>query len=69
MEDEAQESLKRKEVSYSTPRGYVCVISSIDGLDRGQLPGGLAYASSKIGVVTLVEYWAGLMCSFGVEVL
>lgn len=35
--------------------GSIINISSIAGLDRGQLPGGLAYASSKTGVVTLTK--------------
>lgn len=33
--------------------GSVVNISSIAGINRGQLPGGLAYAASKAGVNTL----------------
>lgn len=35
--------------------GSIINISSIAGLDRGQLPGGHAYASSKAGVNTLTK--------------
>ena len=35
--------------------GSIINISSIVGLDRGQLPGGLAYSSSKTGVVALTK--------------
>lgn len=35
--------------------GSVINISSIVGINRGQLPGGLAYASSKTGVNTLTK--------------
>lgn len=35
--------------------GSVINISSIAGLDRGQLPGGVAYASSKAGVNTMTK--------------
>ncbi|XP_076896257.1 uncharacterized protein LOC143549171 [Bidens hawaiensis] len=38
--------------------GSIINISSIAGLDRGQLPGGLAYSSSKTGVVTLTKVMA-----------
>lgn len=39
-------------------KGSVINISSIGGIDRGQLPGGLAYTASKTGVngVTKVIY-------------
>ena len=35
--------------------GSIINISSIAGLNRGQLPGGVAYASSKAGVNTLTK--------------
>lgn len=35
--------------------GSIINISSISGLPRGELPGGLAYVSSKAGVVTLTK--------------
>ncbi|GJX57314.1 3-oxoacyl-[acyl-carrier-protein] reductase FabG-like protein [Tanacetum coccineum] len=38
--------------------GSIINISSIAGLNRGQLPGGLAYAASKTGVVTLTKIMA-----------
>ncbi|KAG7958876.1 hypothetical protein I3843_10G041500 [Carya illinoinensis] len=38
--------------------GSIINISSIAGLDRGQLPGGVAYASSKAGVNTLTKVMA-----------
>ncbi|KAK9987116.1 hypothetical protein SO802_032067 [Lithocarpus litseifolius] len=38
--------------------GSIINISSIAGLDRGQLPGGVAYASSKAGLNTLTEAMA-----------
>ncbi|XP_071720396.1 uncharacterized protein [Rutidosis leptorrhynchoides] len=38
--------------------GSIINISSIAGLDRGQLPGGLAYSASKAGVVTLTKVMA-----------
>ncbi|CAM8963029.1 unnamed protein product [Rhodiola kirilowii] len=38
--------------------GSVINISSISGLDRGQLPGGVAYAASKIGVNMLAKFLA-----------
>ncbi|KAM7529976.1 hypothetical protein LguiB_033386 [Lonicera macranthoides] len=38
--------------------GSIINISSIAGLNRGQLPGGLAYASSKAGVNTMTKVMA-----------
>ncbi|KAI3801351.1 hypothetical protein L1987_29455 [Smallanthus sonchifolius] len=38
--------------------GSIINISSIAGLDRGQLPGAIAYASSKTGVNTLTKVMA-----------
>lgn len=35
--------------------GSIINISSISGLNRGQLPGSLAYSASKTGVVTLTK--------------
>lgn len=36
-------------------KGSIINIASIAGLDRGQLPGGAAYASSKAGVNMLTK--------------
>ncbi|KAA0025888.1 hypothetical protein IC582_019038 [Cucumis melo] len=38
--------------------GSVISISSISGIERGQLPGGLAYAASKAGINTLTKVMA-----------
>lgn len=35
--------------------GSIINISSISGLDRQEWPGGAAYSSSKVGVVTLTK--------------
>uniref|UniRef100_A0A7N0TAA9 Uncharacterized protein n=1 Tax=Kalanchoe fedtschenkoi TaxID=63787 RepID=A0A7N0TAA9_KALFE len=39
-------------------KGSVINISSIAGLNRGQLPGAVAYASSKVGLITLAKFIA-----------
>lgn len=47
--------------------GSIINISSIAGLNRGQLPGGAAYASSKAGLNTLTKVMAfvrQLMCEY-----
>ncbi|XP_022966092.1 uncharacterized protein LOC111465882 [Cucurbita maxima] len=38
--------------------GSVISISSISGIERGQLPGGLAYAASKVAINTLTKVMA-----------
>ncbi|XP_071701171.1 uncharacterized protein [Rutidosis leptorrhynchoides] len=38
--------------------GSIINISSISGLDRSQLPGGLAYSVSKAGIITLTKVMA-----------
>lgn len=48
--------------------GSIINISSIAGLDRGQLPGGLAYATSKTGVVTLTKVMAMEMGMYKIRV-
>lgn len=40
--------------------GSVISISSISGIERGQLPGGLAYAASKAGINTLTKVYVYL---------
>ncbi|KVI12089.1 uncharacterized protein LOC112507113 [Cynara cardunculus var. scolymus] len=48
--------------------GSIINISSIVGLDRGQLPGGLAYACSKTGVVTLTKVMAMELGTYKIRV-
>ncbi|KAK9055486.1 hypothetical protein SSX86_026569 [Deinandra increscens subsp. villosa] len=48
--------------------GSIINISSISGLDRGQLPGGLAYSSSKAGVITLTKVMAMELGTFNIRV-
>ncbi|KAJ0787950.1 putative 3-oxoacyl-[acyl-carrier-protein] reductase [Helianthus annuus] len=48
--------------------GSVINISSISGLQRTEVPGGLAYASSKGGVVTLTKVMALEMGRFNITV-
>lgn len=51
--------------------GSVISISSISGIERGQLPGGLAYAASKAGINTLTKvyvYLYGLVFPLDFEV-
>ncbi|KAI3514365.1 hypothetical protein L1887_12711 [Cichorium endivia] len=48
--------------------GSIINISSIAGLDRGQLPGGLAYATSKTGIVTLTKVMAMEMGMYKIRV-
>ncbi|KAM0021595.1 putative 3-oxoacyl-[acyl-carrier-protein] reductase [Helianthus debilis subsp. tardiflorus] len=48
--------------------GSVINISSISGLQRTEVPGGLAYASSKGGVVTLTKVMAMEMGRFNIRV-
>lgn len=49
-------------------KGCVINISSIGGIDRGHLPGGIAYSASKTGanaitkVICLVESWIAHVC-------
>lgn len=44
--------------------GSIVNISSIAGLNRGQLPGGLAYATSKAGVNTMTKVDIILTCKY-----
>ncbi|KAF5804298.1 putative 3-oxoacyl-[acyl-carrier-protein] reductase [Helianthus annuus] len=48
--------------------GSVINISSISGLNRGELPGGLAYACSKVGVVAMTKVMAMEMAMFNIRV-
>ncbi|CAI9761188.1 unnamed protein product [Fraxinus pennsylvanica] len=48
--------------------GTVINISSIAGLHRGQLPGGLAYASSKVAVNTMTKVMAMELGAFKIRV-
>ncbi|KAI3772589.1 hypothetical protein L6452_03779 [Arctium lappa] len=48
--------------------GSIINISSISGLDRGDLPGGLAYSTSKAGVVTLTKVMAMEMGEYKIRV-
>ncbi|KAL2480787.1 NAD(P)-binding Rossmann-fold superfamily protein [Abeliophyllum distichum] len=48
--------------------GSVINISSIAGLHRGQLPGGLAYASSKVAVNTMTKIMAMELGEFKIRV-
>ncbi|KAJ9547997.1 hypothetical protein OSB04_020540 [Centaurea solstitialis] len=48
--------------------GSIINISSIAGLDRGQLPGGLAYSSSKTGVVALTKVMAMELGTYKIRV-
>ncbi|KVI12081.1 uncharacterized protein LOC112506692 [Cynara cardunculus var. scolymus] len=48
--------------------GSIINISSISGLDRGDLPGGLAYSSSKSAVVTLSKVMAMEMGAYKIRV-
>ncbi|KAL7588472.1 uncharacterized protein LOC111900954 [Lactuca sativa] len=48
--------------------GSIINISSISGLPRGELPGGLAYVSSKAGVVTLTKVMAMEMGMYNIRV-
>ncbi|XP_077209853.1 uncharacterized protein LOC143845414 [Tasmannia lanceolata] len=49
-------------------RGSIINISSIAGLNRGQLPGGLAYASSKAAVNTMTRVMALELGEYGIRV-
>ncbi|MCL7040594.1 hypothetical protein MKW94_014192, partial [Papaver nudicaule] len=44
-----------KRIRDANQKGSVINISSIAGLSRGQLPGGVAYAASKAGVNTMTK--------------
>ncbi|KAL9993839.1 putative 3-oxoacyl-[acyl-carrier-protein] reductase [Helianthus debilis subsp. tardiflorus] len=48
--------------------GSVINISSISGLNRGELLGGLAYACSKVGVVAMTKVMAMEMAMFNIRV-
>ncbi|CAI9106032.1 OLC1v1005088C2 [Oldenlandia corymbosa var. corymbosa] len=48
--------------------GCVIFISSIAGLNRGQLPGGLAYASSKVAVNTMTKIMAMELGEYNIRV-
>ncbi|KAM0021599.1 putative 3-oxoacyl-[acyl-carrier-protein] reductase [Helianthus debilis subsp. tardiflorus] len=48
--------------------GSIINISSIAGLDRGQLPGALAYATSKTGVNTLTKVMAMELGMYNIRV-
>nr|GEZ77038.1 putative NAD(P)-binding Rossmann-fold superfamily protein [Tanacetum cinerariifolium] len=48
--------------------GSIINISSISGLDRQEMPGGLAYSSSKAGVVTLTKVMAMEMGTHNIRV-
>ncbi|GKD08227.1 3-oxoacyl-[acyl-carrier-protein] reductase FabG-like protein [Tanacetum coccineum] len=48
--------------------GSIINISSIAGLNRGQLPGGLAYSASKTGVVTLTKIMAMELGTYKIRV-
>ncbi|KAI3854852.1 hypothetical protein MKX03_004153 [Papaver bracteatum] len=47
-----------KRIRDANQKGSVINISSIAGLSRGQLPGGVAYAASKAGVNTMTKVMA-----------
>ncbi|KAJ0560380.1 putative 3-oxoacyl-[acyl-carrier-protein] reductase [Helianthus annuus] len=48
--------------------GSIINISSIGGIDRGHLPGGLAYSSSKTGMVTLTKVMAMELGAYNIRV-
>ncbi|XP_020265390.1 uncharacterized protein LOC109840962 isoform X2 [Asparagus officinalis] len=49
-------------------KGSVINISSIAGLDRGQLPGALAYTASKMGVVAVTKVMALELGQYSIRV-
>ena len=57
-----------KRMREAKQKGSVINISSIAGLDRGQLPGGLAYSASKAGVNSLTKVMAMELGVYGIRV-
>lgn len=57
-----------KQMRDTQRKGSIINISSIAGTDRGQLPGGTAYACSKAGVNMLTKVMALELGAYGIRV-